>query len=208
MTPDPGCVVCGEKQWETIAAKRYSADNQYSREYSSIRKDILFNIWFASPREIKLNTLICKVCGFVCYSPRPDHQDIESKYRYLAEHASASLEFSESRKSDHRRSCELYEYIRSYMPHGANRILDYGGGNGRLLKTFLENRFHCSIVELVNEVMPGIEYIGPSISEIPEDRKFDVAITSHVLEHLVDPLQALRGLKSVMADRGLIYVEV
>ena len=47
--------------------------------YQKLRWKVIFNVWFKDQDEVKVRSLHCAGCGFVCYTPRPDDNDIARK---------------------------------------------------------------------------------------------------------------------------------
>ena len=63
--------------------------------------------------------------------------------------------------------------------------------------------------EAAAEAYQAIQLIGYDIDDLKSQSKtFDLILLSHVLEHLPQPVQALRSVRERLADRGLLYVEV
>lgn len=205
---DPACAVCGEKCWSSLATRTYSKADTPGDDYNRVRHEVLFELWFPGSDEVSLESILCDRCGFLCYRPRPEGVDIDEKYAFIARHEQASKEFTVEKASDKPRSWELFKHLEKKLSRGANTILDYGGGNGRLLRYFLERGHDCSTLELVDETLPGIRYAGAQISDLSALPAFDVVICSHVLEHLADPLATLRQLIPHVKDDGLVYIEV
>lgn len=58
---------------------------------------------------------------------------------------------------------------------------------------------------------PAIEFMAGSAEQLPApllDRKFDVVLLSHVLEHCIDPLRALENARGLLGPDGLFVCEV
>jgi len=208
MIENPACPICSKTHWIELETKTFSIFDPLPSSYLQIRRQILFEIWFPKQQRVLLKSIVCSICGFSCFSPRPDSADVDKKYTRLAEHQSASQEFTLTRNSDRKRSKELYSFLKPYLGKKKHTVLDYGGGNGRLLQFLLDNGQECSIVELVDDVLPGINYVGSKISDAIAHGTFDFIVCSHVLEHLVDPLETVLDLTKALSNRGYIYIEV
>ena len=209
MEKDFKCPVCRNEDWETISTKNYKRDEiGRSDAYNRIRLKVLFDIWFGGRRQIDLEIVICNKCGFLCYRPRPTEQDIEDKYDFLNQHPEAKKEHLTDLKSDKLRSRELYGVVKPFISGQPKQILDFGGGKGRLLHKFVEMGHQCAVLDLVDKVIPGVEYVGRNLSDIPEQRNYDLIICSHVLEHLADPASVLMGLKQHISKNGYLFIEV
>jgi len=94
------------------------------------------------------------------------------------------------------------------------RILDVGCGGGELLAEFKKAGWDTLGLEPFCEESPlakglGVEIIKVSFEEAKlAPAQFDIVIMTHVLEHLHEPLTALRKAADVLVPGGMIYVEV
>ena len=74
-----------------------------------------------------------------------------------------------------------------------HKVLDYGGGDGRLMQAFQNAGKECYLVDYNQSCIPGVTKLADKIQEV--EQTFDLIICSHVLEHhnrwmslSVDPL--------------------
>lgn len=208
MLQDPDCAICGGHTWDEVATKRYSSSEIPGGSYNEVRYKVLFELWFSGADHVELKSILCRQCGFLCYSPRPESSDIEQKYTYIAEHEHASREFSSSKRSDTPRAQELFATLRKYLKKEQSTILDYGGGNGRLLRPLVDAGHNCFTLEIVDETLPGVKYAGSKPADLAQFDPFDALICSHVLEHLANPLETLQELVPYVQTDGFIYLEV
>jgi 2-polyprenyl-3-methyl-5-hydroxy-6-metoxy-1,4-benzoquinol methylase len=92
-------------------------------------------------------------------------------------------------------------------------ILDFGCGNGGLLKIIKEKKDKNIIgIELNKDLLKYLnaESINTfaSISEISQNINFDCIMLNHVLEHLYDPIDILKKIKQRMNKKTLLIIEV
>ena len=208
MQEKPECPVCGAKAWKPLGSRTYRRDQAgRMNPYVNKRLAVLFTVWFPNKDTVTLTSAACRKCGFVCSLPRPEPGDVDAKYDYLSSDPETKNEISQTRESDARRSADLYRRLRPMLASRSS-ILDFGGGNGRLLSAFLGDGHHCSLVDYGAQTLPGVHYAGARLSDIPEGRKFDAIICSHVLEHLAEPAKPVADLKSRLKETGTLYVEV
>jgi 2-polyprenyl-3-methyl-5-hydroxy-6-metoxy-1,4-benzoquinol methylase len=94
-----------------------------------------------------------------------------------------------------------------------NSLLDFGCGNGGLLKLLKSQKKNKNVVgiELNNQM---IEYLNKeeietynSIDKIPQET-FDCIMLNHVLEHLYEPIEILHKIKRKMNEKTLLIIEV
>jgi len=97
---------------------------------------------------------------------------------------------------------------------GQGRLLDVGCGSGKFLRQMGAVGWDLTGIEVdaeaaarAREVTPNV-YVGdPTQAPFPEG-SFDLITAFHVIEHLPDPLGALRNMVRRLAPGGLIIVEV
>jgi 2-polyprenyl-3-methyl-5-hydroxy-6-metoxy-1,4-benzoquinol methylase len=101
---------------------------------------------------------------------------------------------------------------------GSKRVLDVGCATGFLARALAERG--CTVsglefdAEAAEEARPHLEklVIGDvetlDLAEAFADARFDVVVFGDVLEHLRDPLAALRNAHRVLADRGSIVASI
>ncbi len=219
------CPVCGSDNWKRVGHQRYTPENILGSSFLAKRRRVLFEVWLPEAREFLINFELCRKCGFVCYFPRPTAADLDDKYRFLAhayqddrEQAQARSgtltdmgvkKASSSRKSTlgAKRSRPVFESVEPYLKDHRD-LMDFGGGRGDLLRSFIERGVSCSVVDYVNTVPEDIEWLGSTLQEVPEERVFDIILCSHVMEHLAEPLILAKELRAFLRTDGLIFVEV
>jgi SAM-dependent methyltransferase len=95
------------------------------------------------------------------------------------------------------------------------RLCDVGCGGGLAMSEFKHAGYEVVGIEPDAEarlVAGKIGVVHDGIAEaLPSEvagQEFDAVLLSHVLEHCIDPLAALRNVKSLMAPDGTLIVEV
>jgi hypothetical protein len=84
------------------------------------------------------------------------------------------------------------KFILDLTPEQENKkFLEIGGGTGALKK-------YIPSLILTKELLPNIS----------TQVKYDVIVLSHVLEHLQKPDLAIKNMKEILAQEGIIYIEV
>ncbi|MBW8306760.1 MAG: class I SAM-dependent methyltransferase [Thiobacillus sp.] len=209
MQCDPACPVCNGKDWKTIGIRTYRmADYKKVTPYIRKRLEVLFQIWNkGEKKEVTLSSILCQQCGFVCYTPRPENEDISRKYEFLSKDETTKNEISLDLDSDMERSNDLFRHMRPYVRPNMS-VLDFGGGTGRLMQAFLERKHECSLIDYPGKKLPGVKYLGNQLTDIETACNFDLIVCSHVLEHLADPYSVVLSLRSYLAHDGTLYIEV
>lgn len=105
--------------------------------------------------------------------------------------------------------------IASMIPSGA-RVLDVGCGTGSVSRLIIDAR-SCTVLGLEPDAnraaaasANGIEIAGAQLSEelIPELGLFDVVLFADVLEHLMDPFEALRLAQKFLRVGGAVVASL
>lgn len=99
---------------------------------------MLFEIWAPGQSEFTIHSLLYKQCGFVMYSPRPTAEELDQKYRFLGaqpgQDAAAPLPDAPIEEARVKEACRHKKW--GSVP-GKKRVLDSGGGDGRLMAPLL-----------------------------------------------------------------------
>jgi len=107
-----------------------------------------------------------------------------------------------------------YKYLKPYLK--GNTLFEIGSGEGFVLELFEKNNYDVFGIEASKENLNIIQKrlrngkiqtgFAEDISKI--NKKFDIIILSHVLEHLVDCRKVLLNIKNLLIDEGLFFIEV
>ncbi len=142
----------------------------------------------------------CRGCMLVSLSPLPGRYEIAGFY---GDDYEPHLRRPESPRRSRRRVCE---------PHGRNRLLDVGCGSGRLLARHRGQGWEVRGVEPSERAVAAcrdqglvVQHADFSSANLP-DGYFDVVLLHHVIEHVREPVAALRRAREVLAPGGWIAV--
>jgi hypothetical protein len=175
-------------------------------EYVQKRYRVLFEVWFPNVNLIVIRSNMCRACGFVTNHPRPDDADIDAKYRFLAE---LGQDYGQTEKAATvaQRSQSLYDSLRPFLPRRGT-VLDFGGGDGRLMQSFAAQRHVCLLVDYNAAPRDCVRKLGDTLAQIPGDLRVDAIVCSHVMEHVADPVGDLQRLAKYLTPEGVMVVEV
>lgn len=149
----------------------------------------------------------CQDCHCVFIDPMPSEDDFKKIYQ------------SESYHEEHYVGNDLSEYVKSakllseFIDPNQSNILDYGCGYGQYLKTLSEIGFKAQGLEFDQEAcIKAAEYSGCVVKQIDEfsnvnNKEFQAIHLGDVLEHLPNPRETLIKLISVLAEKGIIFIE-
>jgi len=190
----PACPVCENKKWSKIYR---------------------INAWDIEE---------CHACGFAKINPPPSRgsrQECYSKEEVIIRNApkkSFSRNFSRTMKqffskiTKRNKSEIFYNKLRKHLPPGA-KILDIGCGGGSFLR-LAKNRFNCAGVEISEYLVSlagGIEGAdikwGNFLDVDFKGETYDGITLISLLEHLDDPLCALRKCFNLLKKDGILLLK-
>lgn len=181
-------------------------------DYQIKRRQVLFDVWFRGSDAISLQSIFCSICGFATYSPRPEVEDVAAKYNYLRtvdpDIGGESGHDEYSRMLDSERAHRIFRLTTSYLQSRPLRILDYGGGNGKLMRPFLDAGHDCYLVDYSERQIPDVKKIGNDINDMSAPWCFDLILCCHVLEHVSNLSDLVAILRSHLCRDGILYAEV
>lgn len=210
------CPACVSNEWDDVGTHFYwRVEHEpggiwYWDTEVRIRRKVLFEVWLPEAVVVTLRSRRCRQCGLICYAPRPSEDDLRRKYDYLraARLESALIEPSPQVEiSDYERALAILDVTAPYLASGA-LVLDVGGGDGRLMRPFVDRGFECFLVDRVDHTRPGVRKLANSLESLSAQPAFDVAVCSHVLEHVASPRQMLQEIHARLRQGGIVYVEV
>ena len=163
--------------------------------------------------------LYCDDCGFRTYRRLLSYAEAKQYYsnyrgdRYVAERSQDELFYSQSVydrdeawMASPRRQKEMLDLISTRMPDTRDlQILDFGGGDGRLIANLECKR--RAVFDLTGiSVLPGVEKLM-SESDLRQEA-WDLIVCAQTLEHMSTPDLVLEKLRDITTKDGLIYVEL
>jgi SAM-dependent methyltransferase len=104
----------------------------------------------------------------------------------------------------------LEQHLSDFAKRNSNKlILDVGAGECQYAYLFNKKNKYESC-DLENSFHTGIEYdIVSSIYEIPrKDSHYDVVLMLQVLEHIEEPVRALKEINRIMKEEGVLFLSV
>jgi SAM-dependent methyltransferase len=100
----------------------------------------------------------------------------------------------------------LEPYVSVRTPVPGSRVLDFGCGDG---SKFLDRLQDWGWETFGIEPSTGVAFLRHHRLETPpQDGRFELAILSHVLEHVLNPLAVLQQMAGAVRDGGALFVSV
>lgn len=183
------CCVCGGKNFEILSEKdRYGL-------YAPI--------------------VICKNCGLIQMNPRMTQEaynnfyNTEQKKLYLGKNIITNEYF----KRQYSKGEKIFKYLQEKLRININNlnILEIGTSAGGILKYFKDKGNKVYGCDLCSEYIGygkkqyGLNLFVGIIEDMDIKQTPDIVIYSHVLEHLLNPIDELIKLKSIVNKKSYIY---
>jgi 2-polyprenyl-3-methyl-5-hydroxy-6-metoxy-1,4-benzoquinol methylase len=164
---------------------------------------------------LELFTVICKNCGLIFTNPRMDKPSFNhfytQYYRDLYNYSIGENDLDSLFKSNYSNGIKVYEFIRPFLKDKSN-VLEIGCANGGLLKYFSEQGHNVTGLDLGETEVNfgkkrfGLNIIHKSIDDYVGEKKQDVIIMIHVIEHLIEPEITMKKIHENLSDDGLVYI--
>lgn len=163
-------------------------------------------------------TKICPECGLVMTNPRMTQESYNKFYDTYYRQIYGGTSHAEDNffTGQYEHGKKIYKYIKeNYDMSRIHSVLEVGCGAGGILYAF--NKMG---IDNTKGIDVGSEYIDfgkgkgldlESISSedlVKRNRKYDLIILSHVLEHFLDIESEMNIIRELLADSGVLYVEV
>jgi SAM-dependent methyltransferase len=95
------------------------------------------------------------------------------------------------------------------MVPAKGRILDWGAGDGNLVRLLNENGFAASGIDPYSPGSNEKTIFKTTIHKAPfDDQYFDGIIGSHILEHVRNPIESIRSALRLLKPGGIFIIEV
>ena len=102
----------------------------------------------------------------------------------------------------------IIKAIKKMVPPGS-RILDWGAGDGSLLRLIEAEGFEGVGIDIYSAESPNRKLINSSIMDAPFQNEFFDAITCfHVLEHIDEPVPSVKKAMQLLKPNGILVLEV
>lgn len=155
------------------------------------------------------SVLQCINCSFAFTHPLPSQETLEKYYNALywsrAEGSGVGVILSTLFKL---RMGNVLREIKQILPSGA-RILDWGAGNGDMVRLLNQSGFDCVGIDLYSVPKTEQSLINATIETAPfEKESFDAITCIHVLEHIENPVKSIKKAFSLLKPNGILVIEV
>ena len=159
---------------------------------------------------------VCSQCGLAATFPRPTPEQLE--HFYGVEYFEANTPFGyDDYSGDSLAEINAERYwheLPSWVPEVANlhprRLLDVGGATGGFAYAAAGAGWDAAVVEVGDSARAAAEAKGLRAVARMDDAggTYSLITMFHVVEHLIDPTETLRQARQLIADDGVLVIEV
>jgi len=162
--------------------------------------------------------VICKNCGLIQQNPRMNQKSYnyfyESEYRRL--YGGENMPTNEFFADQYDRGKSIYIYLKDNLSIDLTnlKILEIGTGAGGILQYFKEKDNEIFGIDLDSEYIKfgknkyNLNLKVGTLNDVTIPWIPDIIIYSHVFEHLLNPVEELIRLKSLISENSYLYIEV
>ena len=193
------CLLCGNSDSEVVFPGRWETGlgGGFGRYFSSSRLRAVYG-----------PIVRCTHCGFVYANPQPPPSELERVYRRLVDNAYADEEPARTRTAE-----RMLALVERHCPKKGS-LLDVGCSIGIFLRCAQRNGWQVLGVEpsswaIEQCQMRGIPVLQGFIETITlSSESFDVVTMWDVLEHTLNPVQALKKVHDALKPDGFLFINV
>jgi SAM-dependent methyltransferase len=153
----------------------------------------------------------CDECAVVFLHPMPTREELPAlyppNYQNFDSRRNAITGFLQERYFQHH--CDIA--MRHLGP--GDSFLEVGCAGGDLLERLSARGIDRVVgVEISDDACAvarakGLHVFHGTLEELQTDQRFDVIFMSHVVEHVVDPVDTLRTVHDLLRPGGVVYIE-
>lgn len=159
-------------------------------------------------------SVLCKICNHKTkeiFSDRLNityHKCLSCDFIFKDDSFLISAEEELERYDKHKNSIDDLEYVayfkdfidKAIIPYCPKRekVLDFGSGPSPVLARILERDYGFKKIDIYD--------LFYSPEKVYEGKKYDLIVSTEVVEHLKDPLKHFLNFKGLLADSGLLCV--
>lgn len=158
--------------------------------------------------------VVCKRCGLIYQNPKLEEKNLEEIYRHEFRSIEPPDYYLQASSNEAMEKVNWIEGFLDSKGEATRKVLDIGCSAGTLLQEFKRRKWQTFGVE-PNLIFAhyaknnGIEVeVGFFNKKTFDNQKFDLITTSHVLEHIPDPIGFLELAKRKLKREGYIFVEI
>jgi SAM-dependent methyltransferase len=158
----------------------------------------------------------CERCELVFAHPQPSQAELDGYYAHYWD-GEVAVSTPSTRRYYLAQSLSRVDYLRQFGIFSTPpAVLDVGAGLGLFQEGMDRRGVKHDYVAVETDrgqfddlrARLGAPNAYPRLEDVPAERKFDLVVLSHVLEHLAEPHAFLADLMQRLRKGGLLFVEV
>jgi len=163
----------------------------------------------------------CTVCGAMRLDPRPDVSEITTIYpqnyfAYDLNSGASRRRWSPKAISMRREARRIHAIVERHLDRAPVAVYDIGCGDGLtldLMRSIFGPEVRTDGCEVNQTAAARAAESGHNVENslfadcILDGRKYDLVVTSHVIDHVASPLEFLRQAAEMMAESSLLVVD-
>lgn len=170
-----------------------------------------------------MNNLIKSKYGYFSIENLPTQKELEKHYSekyYQEDSVQYSHSYSDDELKHFENKAKAAQFIfKNSYPNKNNSFLDVGAGEGFFASSFFHHGWNVTTMDysnyginshnphLLNTLIQGDVF--KSLENLShEKKKFDFINLSNILEHVIDPIELLKTLKSLLSEQSLLRISV
>jgi SAM-dependent methyltransferase len=152
----------------------------------------------------------CTACGLVFMCPLPTRAELPGFYPAGYQNFDPPRNPVTAFLVERYHAAHLATALRHLPPGGA--FFEVGSADGSLLERVRAKGHAVGGVELSRDACErawrkGLDVFHGTLEELRTDRRYDVVFLSHVIEHVLDPVETIARVRDLLAPGGVAYVE-
>ncbi len=163
---------------------------------------------------IPIQTVICKNCGMIYSNPYYDNDTLTDFYTNHYRALYQTKEYSDKQFESRKQSGIYYvnQLEKKYNEHIQDKkVFEIGCAAGAILQAFKDrgcNVYGCDYGKKYLEFgrNKGLTLEDGSYESLKQYGQADILILSHVLEHIVRPIDFLKDIKQLLKDDGYLLI--
>ncbi len=188
------CCICGAMDTDTLASKdRYG---------------------------LYMPVVLCRECGLIYTNPRMNQEAYARFYNdeYRKLYGGTVIPTEQFFEEQYDQGRLIFDYLARHhaLPKApeAMSVLEVGCGAGGILKYFQEQGYQVRGIDLGETYVRfgrdryRLDLLTGTLADLADDEAPDLILYSHALEHILEPNRELDMIRSRLAPRGLLYLEV
>jgi SAM-dependent methyltransferase len=168
------------------------------------------------PLPSKFDIVECQRCGFVYADTHGSTADYDQYYSNYSKYTDTCSSGGGGDLYDNKRYATVAEAITGVLSNRSAKIVDIGCANGGMLQALKSQSFSNLLgvdpsIDCVNNTRAlfSIDAAQGWLMQLPPSAaSADLAIISHVFEHILDLHTAIRSVRTIVSPGGYVYAEV